>query len=95
MSLYPLDGPTVEDELSVTTTPVELKVSTSAYEERKVVTFEAQDGRVRWGFTNGITPTKGFIGFKNRLTTIEAAASQSVWIVAESGTVKVYLAERA
>jgi hypothetical protein len=95
MPFYPLDGPSVEAELSVGTTPVEIKAGASASEERKVVTFEAQDGRVRWGFTNSITSSKGFVGFKNRLTTVEASATQSVWIVAETGTVKVYIAERS
>jgi len=95
MSLLPLDGPAVEDEISVTTTPVELKVGASALAERKVITFEAQDGKVRWGFTNGITSSRGYIGWKNQLTTIEASTSQDVWIVAETGTVTVYFTERS
>lgn len=95
MAFIPLNGPSVEAEISVTTTVVELKVGTTAYEERQVVTFEAQDGKVRWGFTNAITSTKGFIAYKNQIVTIEATETQPVYIVAETGTVKVYLAERS
>lgn len=91
----PLDGPTVEDSISVGTTAVELKVGASAFEERKVITFQPQGGRIRYGFTNGITTSEGFIAFNNQVITLEAAGSQSVWVIAESGTVDVYFAERA
>lgn len=91
----PLDGPTLEDSISVGTTAVELKVGASEFEERKVITFQPQGGRIRYGFTNGITTSEGFIAFNNQVITLEAAGSQSVWVIAESGTVDVYFAERA
>ena len=92
----PLDGPAVEDEISVgDTTPTELKVSSSALEERKVVTFQAQTGKVRWGFTNSITSSKGYRAYKYQLVTVEASADQTVYLISEDGNVTVYFTERA
>lgn len=92
----PLDGPAVEDEITITdSTVVELKVGTNPLEERKVITFQAQGGKVRYGWTNGISSTVGFKGAKDQIITIEASYSQSVYIISESGSVTVYFAERA
>ena len=93
---FPLDGPALENEISVGSgSPVELKVGASTLVERKVVTFQPQGGRIRWGFTNGITATKGYVAFNNQPYTVEAEATQSVYVIAESGTVKVYFSDRA
>ena len=94
MSFLPLDGPAEEIELSVSTTPVVARVNASNLDERKVVTLQAQDGKIRWGFTSGITSAKGFVAYKDQIITIEAAEMQDVYVVAVSGTVKVYVAER-
>jgi hypothetical protein len=93
---FPCDGPSVEDEISVgAVTPTELKVGASPLRERKVVTFQPQGGRIRWGFTNGISSSKGYIAFNNQIVTVEAADTQGVYVIAESGTVDVYFSERA
>ena len=96
MTFLPLDGPSVEDEISVNAiTPTELKVGDSPADERKVVTFEAQNGKIRWGFTDEITALKGYIGFKNQIITVEASDQQPVYVIAQSGTVTVYFSERS
>ena len=92
----PLDGPSEENEVSVgAVSPTELKVGASALAERKVVTFQPQDGKIRWGFSNSIDSSTGFIAYTGQTTTIEASDSQSIWVIAESDTVTVYFAERA
>jgi len=92
----PLDGPSLENEISVgNSTPTELKVGASALDERKVITFQAQTGKVRWGFTNSITSSKGYVAFKNQIVTIEASSTQSLYVIAETGSVTVYFTERA
>ena len=92
--LLPLDGPSIENEIDVSTI-VEIKVNALPFEERKVITFQPQDGKVRYGFTNSITSTQGFLVYKSQVVTIEASSTQSVYIVSLTGTVKVYISERA
>ena len=89
--LQPLDGPSVQDTLAVTTTEVEAKVGASPFEERKVVTLQA-DGKLLVTFESG---QPGFTLAKNGIYTFEAAYSQPVYIKAVSGTVNVVIAERA
>lgn len=100
--LLPLDGPSAPGTLAVTTTPVELKVGASALEERKVLTFQPQDGRIYYYFGDGVnTPsaltvaTTGLLIFKLRERTIEASATQPIFVAAVAGTVNVNFAERA
>jgi len=88
---YPLDGPSVQDELSISTQQ-ELKVGASPLSERKVITVQPKDGKVYVSFVNG---EDGFLCFKNGIYTFEASDKQPVYIKAESGTVAVVVAERA
>lgn len=88
----PLDGPSVQDVISVTTSQVELKVGASAYPERKVVTIQPQDGKVYVSFVSG---EDGFLCFKNGIYTFESSDSQLLYIKSVSGTVNVVVAERA
>lgn len=88
--LQPLDGPSVQDTIAVTT-EVEAKVGASAFDERKVVTLQP-DGKLYVTFESG---QPGFTLAKNGIYTFEAASSQPVYISAVSGTVNVIVAERA
>ena len=78
----PLDGPSEQTSLSVGTTQVEAKVGTTALEERKVLTIQPLDGRVRVLFKSGLSATSGFLIYKRQ-------------IVRESGTTNVIIVERA
>ena len=101
--LQPLDGPSDQGKLSVTDAAVtEVKISASVLSERKVVTLQPTDGKVRVYFGDGsgapllsTVASDGFLVFKNQITSFEAAESQSVYVCAESGTVQVVVAERA
>lgn len=90
--IFPLDGPSVQDVISVTTSQQELKIGALAYPERKVVTIQAQDGKVYVSFVSG---EDGFLCFKNGIYTFEASESQILYIKSVSGTVNVVVAERA
>jgi hypothetical protein len=98
----PLDGPSLQDRVSVTTSTVkELKVGASAMSERQVVTIQPIDGNLWIYFGDGInTPSagtvssKGFKHLKMAKESYEAGEKQPLFIVSESGTVSVSFAER-
>jgi hypothetical protein len=100
--LQPLDGPSLQGSLSVTTgTVVELKVGTNPYSERKVITVQP-NGKIYvfFGEDNTIPTvsdiqTKGFTHFKDAMQTYEATCTQRMYVLSVAGTVSVKLAERA
>jgi hypothetical protein len=101
--IQPLDGPSSQGTLSSvgTTTVVEAKVGVSPLEERKVITLQG-DSRYYIYFGDGTgTPTagtvtsNGFLAFKDAMVSLEASDSQSVYVLAVSGTVNIKIAERA
>lgn len=101
--LKPLDGPADQTTLTVDTTTVqEAKVGASAFPERGVVTIQPVDGKIYVYFGDGsITPSAatviadGFEHPKTALRSYEAGPKQPVFILAQSGTVNVKIAERA
>jgi hypothetical protein len=100
--LQPLDGPSKQFSVNVDTiTVVELKKDALPLDERKVVTVQAE-GKVYIYFgDDDVVPSAatvaadGFIHFKNAKESYEASASQSIYVIADSGTVKVRAVERA
>lgn len=99
----PLDGPSKQFTLTVTTgTAVEVKDGANpAFEGRQVITMQPQDGRIRVYFADeGEVPSAatvsntGFLHYRNQKETYEAGPDQAVFIVADSGTVEVAVAER-
>ena len=99
----PLDGPSSQDRVAVTTSTVkELKVGASVLEDRQVITIQPIDGNVWIYFGDGIsTPNaatvlaKGFKHMKMAKESYEAGATQQIFIIADSGTVNVTFVERA
>jgi hypothetical protein len=89
----PLDGPAVYGALSVTTTPVELKVGASPVSERKVISFQPTDGVVYYGYDSSVSSTTGTKIFSNQLIIIEASEQLAVYLVSETGTVNVRITE--
>lgn len=92
MGLLPLDGPSVQTTLSVTTIQVEVKVGTLALAERKVITVQPQDGKIYISFVSG---QNGMLLMKNGIYSFEASETQAMYIKAVTGTVQVVIAERA
>ena len=103
MSLQQLDGPSSQGTIPITNSViVEVKVNASSLEERKVITLQPLGGKIRVYFADeGVTPSlsdvqnKGFRHFKNQLHSYEAGPLQKVYIVSESGSFDVVVAERA
>lgn len=91
----PLDGPSVQDTISVTTSQVEAKVGASPLTERKVVTIQPLDGQVRVTFVSGTVATKGLLIRKEQVASFEASESQSIYLITTSGTTTVVVIERA
>jgi hypothetical protein len=95
MGLQPLDGPATYASISVTTTPIELKVGGSPFDERKVVTLQPIDGRVYYGYDNSVSSSTGTLVFKKMIYPLEVSPDLPVWLVADSGTVDVRITEVA
>jgi len=97
-----LDGPAKQFSVLVdTVTVVELKKDAAPLEERRVVTVQA-DGKIYIYFGDeGVFPnaatvaSDGFIHFKNGKETYEATDTQSLYVLAVTGSVTVRAAERA
>lgn len=90
--LYPLDGPSLQASVTITTTPIEVKVGASAYSERKVITIQPVNGTVRLTFESG---KPGFYLLQGGLYSYEASESQAVYVYTDSGSVTAIIAERA
>jgi hypothetical protein len=103
MKFSPLDGPSAQGTITVDTITVkEVKIGANALDERKVITLQPIDGKIRVFFGDGVTvpnaatvAVDGFLHFKSAKDSYEATNSQAVYILAEAGTVDVKVAERA
>ena len=97
-----LDGPSKHGSLTVTNAAVqELKVDAQAFSGRSVITFIADKKvLIYFGDDTASAPSAatiiadGILVFKNQLMTIEAGKDQPVYILAESDTANVNVAER-
>lgn len=92
MALFPLDGPSVQNQITFTTTPAEVKVGASTYSERKVVTIQPVDGTLRLTFQSG---QPGFYLYQGGFYSFEASDSQLIYAYTDSGSVNAIVAERA
>ena len=92
MSFSPLDGPSVQGILTVTTVEIPLRVGLTNLDDREVITVQPVDGQVYITFVTGI---EGFLVYKNQLVTFEATNTQDIFIKAVAGTVHVKIAERS
>lgn len=90
----PLNGPADQGALSVTTTPVEVKLGASALSERTMITIQPLDGDVYFGYTSGtLTALTGTKIFKGQYFPLEATDKLPVYLVAATGTVDVRITE--
>ena len=95
MALFPLDGPSDHGQITATTTEQEIKVGASALSERKVITLQPQDGKVRVLFKTGLAASFGIEILKGDVYSFEASQTQPVYILTETGSVVVNIIERA
>ena len=97
----PLDGPSKQFSLTVTNTVVKkLQKDTDPYDERKVITYQADGNFYLYFGDTGAAPTAGTVaadGFlvKKGMETIEASCTQLVYVLAVTGSVDIKGAERA
>ncbi len=90
----PLNGPADQGAISVSTTPIEVKVGASIFEERTIITIQPLDGDVYFGYNSGtLTSSTGTKIFKGQYFIMEASDSLPVYVVAASGTVDVRITE--
>lgn len=87
----------VYGNLTVTTTPVEIKVGGSKYTGRKLVTLDNKSSTtIYWGYNNSVSSTvyAGRI-FKDQQAMWNASDAVSIWVVAASGSNTVAISEGA
>jgi hypothetical protein len=89
------DGPGVQGNIVVSTTPVLLKVGSTALEDRDVVSIQPIDGIVYFGYDNTVTASTGTKVFKNQFISLEAADKLTVYLVTASGSVNVRITEKS
>lgn len=93
---FPVDGPAVYKQLTVTDTAVQAIVGGTPLDERKVIQIQAIDAEVWYGYDNMVTDTTGFKIFRGQTVFVEAGPSLLVYLVAPSGeSVDVRIAELA
>lgn len=102
--LLPLDGPSLQDALSVTTgTVVEAKVGGSPLAERKAVVIQPLNGNLYLYFDDGTNTApsvanmaaKGLLLYAGAKDAYEASESQKLWILATTATTNTIIVERA
>lgn len=103
MSLEPLDGPAKQFSVSLSSTVVvKVEQGGSPLTDRKVIVIMPLDGKI-WVYfgDNNTVPNaatvkaNGFPHFTNAKEGYEASSTQELYIVADTGTVDVRIAERA
>ena len=102
MSLFPLDGPSRQFSISLTTATVqEVKVGTP-YSERKLITIQPLSSDIWVYFGDGVnTPSAvtvavdGFKHFNLTNDSYEESEGQQIFILAVTTTTSVRIAERS
>ena len=84
MTLIPIDGPSLYTNLSVGTSPVEVKVGASRLSERKAIAVQALSDSIYIGFDNSVTTSNGVKLQIEQLFIFEAGESMPVWVVSPS-----------
>lgn len=90
--IFPLDGPSAQSSISVTTSPQEVKAGVSPLAERKVITVQPVNGTIRVTFESG---KPGFYLLQGGFYSFEATDKQPLYAYTDSGTVTAIIAERA
>lgn len=98
-----LDGPSKQDKITITAaTPVRVKVGSTELNGRQVITIQPLTGTCRVYFADdnespsaATVLAKGFKQRKEGIRTYEASSTQWVYILSESGSIDVIIAERA
>lgn len=71
--------------LTVTDTPVPLRVGATNLPDRRVLYWQALSGKIRIGF-QGLTPTNGFRFFKDQFSSLALGPELDLWVCAEDST---------
>jgi hypothetical protein len=76
--------------LTLTTSPVELKVGATALDKRLYVEMQALDSGVKWGYTTNCE----FNLFKNQFFALPTGKNCTIYLKASSGTADIAIAEK-
>jgi hypothetical protein len=93
VAYQPLNGPALYGNISVTTTPVEVKVGGSRFSDRAAITIQPIDGNIYIGYDNAVSTTTGTLIYKGQVFILECGPLFEVWIRSATGTVDTRIAE--
>jgi hypothetical protein len=87
-----VDGPAVFSAITVSTSPVEVKVGATRLQERQFVTIQPTTGDVWFGYDNTVTVSNGTKIFKNQVFPVDASDTLPVFLIAQE-SVNVRISE--
>lgn len=70
--------------ITVGTTPIELKVGSTALSKRQAITIQPDDNEIYWGYSNSVSTSNGTRIFKNQFIMLPIGEDIKVWLVANS-----------
>jgi len=71
--------------ISVTTTPIELKVGASALLDRKLAHIQSQANGLYFGYDNTVSASNGTLLFKSQILFVPVGGGVSLWLVSTTG----------
>lgn len=89
-----INGPSLYGALSVTSTPVQVKVGGANLEERKCVSIQPLDGDVFYGFDGSVSTSTGTKIFQGEKFFLECGDKMDIYLVS-AGTIDTRIAEYA
>jgi hypothetical protein len=88
-----LDSVGLYAELTVGTTPVELKVGGTALVDRQAVTMRPKDNAIYWGYDSSVTTTTGTRIYKDEFLMLPIGDNISVYLIANDAGKLVSIGE--
>lgn len=82
-------------ELTVGTSAVEFKVQATALSTRQMITMQAKDNKIYWGYDASVTTTTGTELFKGQFIALPIGAGISIYLIANVANRKIAIGELA
>ncbi len=94
-SLDHVNDSAVYGTLTVGTTAVEVKVGGSALAFRKLVTMQADDNKIYWGYDSSVTTSTGTRIYKGQYVPLQVGPDIPVYVIADGAGKEMRIGELA